>query len=549
MFRFLSPGRCRVLAYCLLVASGIAFGLPLRGIVQVARAADSSTDIPGIPLPGPIAAGRLGGAIYDVVYRLQVERGNVIVASLTGTEGTDFDLYLFDGSATTVLSTTGLLTKSAGPTSTESISWPAAAAGTFYIDLNGATNVEGDYRLTVQTVPDATAPTVSMVLANGKPATNQNPVPVRVQATDDLSGVAEMAFSSDGVTFEPWQPYQVAASWTFPPGDGPHTLWVKVRNGVGLESSPARASVVIDTVAPIVTGIDPAPGAAVAGLRPTVTLTFNEAIDPSSWLDLGLVMQAASGALIAGDYAYDSAARKGTFVPRTPLQPGALYVVTVGNVRDTAGNLVVFPGSWSVTPLSPTSITAVATPTVILPGGSSRISLNLSGATLPATIEVSSAVAPGGFVDQMPIPTTDGSNTLIVAAGSNTIYRFHYPGTSTVAASVVDVRVLVRRSIVLANSKPTVTSRTSVGRLVKLTALVGPTAAGVPVSFKLYRFVPSRRAWVYAGSHGRNTDASGRASFTWIPASPGQYYWRATVASTATYVNNVSPVYRWSVSR
>ena len=74
---------------------------------QHAFAADASSDIPGLPLPGPIAAGRLGGAIYDVVYRFSVAPGYVIVASLNGSPGTDFDLYLFDSSATTVLSKTG----------------------------------------------------------------------------------------------------------------------------------------------------------------------------------------------------------------------------------------------------------------------------------------------------------------------------------------------------------------------------------------------------------------------------------------------------------
>ena len=69
--------------------------------VPIAKAADPSADIPGVPLPGPIAAGRLGGAIYDVVYRFSVAPGYVILASLTGAAGTDFDLYLFDDSATT----------------------------------------------------------------------------------------------------------------------------------------------------------------------------------------------------------------------------------------------------------------------------------------------------------------------------------------------------------------------------------------------------------------------------------------------------------------
>ncbi|MBI3749062.1 MAG: PPC domain-containing protein [Chloroflexi bacterium] len=263
----------------LLVASiltSLLVGGPSAGLggLQVVKAADPSADIPGIPLPGAIAAGRLGGAIYDVVYNLTVAPGYVIVASLNGTPGTDFDLYLFDSSATSVLSNVGLLTKSIGSTSTESISWPSRSGGTYYIDLNGATDLEGDYRLTVQTVPDPTPPVVSASLAGGSTSTNQLTVPVTLTASDDLSGVAEMAFSGDGTTYTDWQPFSRDATWTFGAGDGLKTLWVKVRNGVGLESAPARTNVTLDTVSPSAISIVPAPGTTVVGLRPRFSVAF-----------------------------------------------------------------------------------------------------------------------------------------------------------------------------------------------------------------------------------------------------------------------------------
>src|SRR3977135_1723490 len=88
----------RTIASAILLAIVSSTVGPLVGIstAPTARAADPSADIPGVGLPGPGVAGRLGGAIYDVVYRLTVAPGFVIVASLTGDAGTDFDLYLFD---------------------------------------------------------------------------------------------------------------------------------------------------------------------------------------------------------------------------------------------------------------------------------------------------------------------------------------------------------------------------------------------------------------------------------------------------------------------
>jgi hypothetical protein len=388
-----------------------------------------------------------------------------------------------------------------------------------------------------------------MMLAGGRTSTSQLIVQVTLSGSDDLSGVTEMSFSADGTIFTAWQAYQPSTSWTFPAGDGLKTLWAKVKNGVGRESAVVSAVVVVDTLAPHVIALDPQPGASVIGLRPTLTVTFSESIDPASWVNLGLVVQSAGGTLVRGTYDYDEPTRRGEFIPSAPLVPGALYVVTVGNVKDVAGNGIASPGSWSVTPLTPTSLSATATQKVVLRGGSSRVDVVLSGAPRPATIGVEASTGTDGFVALPPISTDDGRNTLVVSPNSNTIYRFSYAGAFGVAPSEADVRILVRRSVVLAGRDPRLASRARVGNTVNLTAAISPAAAGASVSFRLYRFDTGRRAWVYAGSKGRSTDAAGRAVLAWVPPSSGSFYWRVSVAPTPAFANNVSPVYRWSVSR
>ena len=346
-------------------------GASLVGVTgAVPAAADQTSDIPGTPLPGIVTSGLLGGPIFDVVFHFDVPAGSVIVASLTGPVGTDFDLYLFDQTATTVLSTNGLVAKSIGPTSTEAISHPSTAGGTFYIDLNGASDAQGTYTLTVQIVPDMTPPSLSLRLGQGHATTNQATVSVEAFATDDLSGVREMAFSADGATFGPWQAFAQTSSWTFPPGDGTKTLWAKVRNGVGLESTIASATIVLDTVAPSITDVTPPQGARVAGLRPTFTVRFDGPIDPASWSRLGMIVQAASGTLVTGRYSLDSAGQLGTFVPDADLVAGAPYIVTVGPVTDLAGNQVASRGSWIVTPLLASRVTLAVAPTVLARSGS-----------------------------------------------------------------------------------------------------------------------------------------------------------------------------------
>jgi hypothetical protein len=531
------------------VGALLAGWLAIGSMASSARAAVPS-DIPGIPLPGPVATGRLGGPIYDVVYRLTVTPGYVIVASLTGTTGTDFDLYLFDSSAATVTSNVGLVAKSVGPTSTESISAPSPFGGTYYIDLNGASDVEGDYRLAVQMVPDRTPPIVSMVMAGGRVATNQLTVPVTLSAADDLSGVVAMAFSVDGSTYSEWTPFQRSTTWAFAPGDGPRTLWAKVRNGAGLESAPTTATVTIDTVQPSVETINPAPGTTVVGLRSPFTVTFDEPMDPASWSDLGLIVQAAAGPLVPGTYTYDATRRTGTFVPFAALQPGATYVVTIGNVTDIAGNRPAPRGSWTVTPLAPVDLEARAIPSVLAFGGSSTIDVVLTGAPVPATVNV--LLRPDSTTGSTTLPTLavhDGRTTLTVAPGSNALYQLTYEGVGGIASAQADVHVLVRRSVALVGVSTSRVAAVRAGRSIHVVAGISPAAAGVSVSMRLYRYDTDRRAWVYAGSRGRTSDAAGRVSTTWTPTSAGSYYWRAVVASTLDFANNVSPVYRWSVTR
>jgi hypothetical protein len=545
MIRPRHPRGLRLLSTALVVGASL-----LGAIGAVPATADQASDIPGTPLPGTVTSGPLGGPIYDVVFHVVVPAGSVIVASLTGTAGTDFDLYLFDQTATTVLSTTGLVAKSTGPTSTEALSLPTRSGGTYYIDLNGATNVAGTYTLTVQIVPDATPPTLTVRLGLGRSITNQLTVAVEALAVDDLSGVTEMAFSADGVVFGPWLPFAKSSSWTFLPGDGTKTLWAKVRNGVGLDSAPASASIALDTVAPQVAELEPPPGARVAGLRPTFTVRFAEAIDPSSWSPNGLIVQANSGALVPGHYSMDPTAQLGTFVPSVDLVAGMPYIVTVGPVTDMAGNRVVSLGSWIVTPLVASSLTLTASPAVLARGASAVLAGLAGGLGPDAALQLASQPAVGEAVSMgsVPVPAS-GQVRLTVLPAMNTTYRLTYAGTSTTAPAEASVRFLVRRSVALVGVSTSSAAQGRVGRAVQIVAGIGPAAAGVSVSLRLYRYDASQHLWVYAGSKGRTSDAAGHVFYTWTPLSSGSYYWRAVVASTVDYANNISPVYRWSVSR
>jgi hypothetical protein len=534
-------------------SAGIVLGvvLGISGVVAWppdVAVADSSSDIPGVPLSPGVVVGPLGGSIYDAVYSLDVAPGTVILASLTGTSGTDFDIYLFDGSATTVVTNQGVIAKSTGPTSTESLSYAAPVGGRFYVDLNSATAVVGTYTLVVQVIPDRPA-VVRLALGAGRARTNDTTVSVAVSASGSLSDAARMAFSADGITWQPWIAYQPATSWTFPGGDGTKTLWAKVENAAGVASGPVSASILLDTERPGVTAVDPAINDDLVGTRPTITVTFSEPIDPESWTQLGLVVQTSDGVLVPGVFNV-TAPTAGTFRPSDDLVAGGVYVLTVGAVRDVAGNLVAPSGSWVATDRPAPDLAVAASPRVVDRGATSLLSGRLTAPTGVASLTLEAR--PVGTIQAVALGSVpvaaDGSFSARVTPSSTTEYLLHVPAAGGFGAGSVSAVVYVRRAVRLNWSSSTVHAG-RVGARVSIVASVAPAAPGVGVAFRLERWSAVSRSWRLVGTLNRHTDAAGRASVTWTPSGSGLYRWRATAASTPDYSTGAGAWVRWSIGR
>lgn len=515
---------------------------------RVVADADSTSDIPGVPLTPGILVGPLGGSIYDVVYSLVVAPGTVILASLSGSAGTDFDLYLFDSSATTVVNNQGVVARSTGPTSTESLAYATPAGGRFYLDLNSATAAVGTYTLVVQEIKDRPA-VATLALGAGRSVTNNRTVPVSLTASGSLSAPAEMTFSGDGSTWEPWQPYAATSSWSFPRGDGTKTLWAKVENGAGVVSAPVSASIVLDTVGPSVAAVDPAINQDLVGARPTITVTFSEPIDPVSWTQLGLIVQTPGGVLIPGLFEVP-APTVGTFRPTDDLVAGGAYVLTVGAVRDIAGNLVAPIGSWVATDRSAPVISLRATPSVLDRGATTLLTGRLTAPQGIASLTLEAG--PLGALETVGLGSVavavDGSFSTRVTPSSTTQYEFRVPATGDFGAGSTSAVVYVRRAVRLNWSASTVHAG-HVGVRASLVASVGPVASGVGVVFRLERWNAVSRSWHLVGTLNRRSIATGSTSVTWTPSGSGLYRWRATAASTPDYSTGSSPWVRWSIGR
>jgi hypothetical protein len=520
----------------------------LGGAPGPARAVDNPSDIPGIPLPAAVVSGQLGGPVYDVVYQVTVPAAHVLLVSMTGDPGTDFDLYLFDSSATSIYAhpPVGLVAKSTGPTSTESITYASLGGGTYYIDLSGFSNAMGTYRLAVRIAADTTPPRVTLSLNGGAPATKDPTVAATVVATDDLSGVDVMQFSADGATWLDPTPYTPTILWSFGPADGPKELWVRVRDRAGNLSVPAHAAIALDTVPPTVTGRDPPPGGTVAGVRPIFSIWFSEPIQQSTWTNFGLILQDSASTILQGTYAYDAASATGTFTPAVDLQPGSPYVVSLGSITDLAGNPLVPIGGWVVTPLLASQIVLQASATLVPRAGlvvlTGRMDSPLAGA-----LTLEAAEGNGPFVPIAPIvPSTDGTFTSGTPVNANTWFRVRFGGSMVASdATSPTVRVLVRRGVGLSGISSSITRIAPVGRSIALSAVLTPASPDGSITYRIYRADSGGRYRLY-GTFVR-TSAGGHALMGWRPTSAGRYYVQLTTAPSSLYANGLSPAYRWLI--
>ena len=541
--------RALVLAVSVVGASLLA-GL-VSGLAPTPVRAAADSDIPGVPLPGPVVTGRLGGAIYDHVFSVQVPAQNVLVASLTGDPGTDFDLYLFDVTATTVWSTNGLLASSTGSTSTESITHPSLFTTTYYLDVNGASDQEGDYLLRVSVLPDTKAPSVTIAVAGGAVAVNTPSITLSIRATDDLSGVDSMVLGPDEAAWGAWQPYASTLTWALPGEDGPKEVWIRVRDRAGNVSPPARVAVTLDRVPPGVVEVNPPRNASYPGLRPTFMVKFDSGIAPATWLDQGLRVELTAGSPIPGAYTYDSLGWRGFFVPSADLVPGAIYQVSLGPVADPAGNVIIGSGSWTFTPLAEGALGLRVAPTVVFYGDVLTI---VGTAHLPApapvTIErryVTASSTDGWTPIATGFPGLEGELVVTETASRNTDYRLHHPGSSLVAEGYSPTtRVAVRARVALVGYAAGSTNTGVAGRVVRLRAQTTPALTGALVDFRIYRWDAAKRQYVLAVTYARRVDASGRAVLDWKLRS-GRWQVRVASRSTVELAAGLSPAYRWVV--
>ena len=181
------------------------------------------------------------------------------------------------------------VTFSAWETYATSKSWTLASGDgvkTVYVQFrDNANNVSTSYSDDIAL--DGTAPTGSVSVNAGATYTNVAAVMLTLSASDTGgSGLSQMRFSNDGVTFSAWETYATSKSWTLAPGDGVKTVYVQFRDNANNVSTSYSDAITLDSTAPTTTN-SAAAGAVYSGAQLfTLTPTDSGSGVASTWYQL-----------------------------------------------------------------------------------------------------------------------------------------------------------------------------------------------------------------------------------------------------------------------
>ena len=511
----------------LLVASFVATAL-FSG--RALGAEEVTADIPGSLWVGPSTSSTAGGSIVDRVWRIELSTGRVAMMRVAGESGSQLGLYLFQGSARSVLTDDPMKSSAkAGGSQAIVVSLPA---GIYYVNVNGR-NADRAYAFTlsISLFPDLTPPTAQPRFAGGATHISGSTAEIEPRGYDALSGIEAVRYRLKGGEWSDWSTTTSKLLVPVQAAEGSCEFEVQVRNGVGLVSESTGLTAIVDHTAPIAVAKVFAMGIASRSL-PAIQYAFSEPMQ-SSTLRGAFVVSDFSGSLIDGNVSYDSSRLTATFVPSDSLRLGTTYAVDLVGARDLAGNTALSPGGWSFTYLSSTSVSAKISAT------STRFGQSLSVRGVANGVPDGSRVA----LEWRSLETSTWSPLGFAVVRRNAFYsqftpstkgevRATFAGDSLLAPSVSkSITVTVRPNLQLSGASGYVRTPT-LGATVTLRGFADPST--LPLLFARYRCNATFTSCVRVGGETVTADLDGRATITWV-ATKGYWAFRLKTASTSEY--------------
>jgi chitodextrinase len=187
----------------------------------------------------------------------------------------------------------------------------------------------------VNVIVDNQAPTGSILINAGAPATNNRTSTLTLAATDNPGLASQMRFSNTGTGFTAAEPFATTKTWTLSTGAGNKTVYVQFSDAAGNWSASFSDSIILDTTAPAIAAV--ATGH-LTNSSATITWSTDEAatsqIEYGVTSSYGLLTIAGSNLVTSHNLALTGLAPQTTYNYRVRSKDAA------GNERIGSNNLV-----------------------------------------------------------------------------------------------------------------------------------------------------------------------------------------------------------------
>ena len=423
------------LSRALLAASLLTFSFaPVQPVLAAA-------EIPGLPLARTAVQGQVGGSIVDEVYQLAVPPGSVIVITIRGEAGAELGIYLFDAGAESILTDTPIAV-SAKPGDRQVISHASSSGGTFYLDVNGR-NLDRSYTyiLTVTTNRDTSPP--ELLQFSLPTSARSSSVCATVKGRDGISGVREVGIR-DATSERPtvWMPYRGLGSYcvAIEIGDGPRRIEARVRNGVGLSSSPKSLFVTIDDTAPSLSRPSPAQGGILYEPRGSVTWTFNEVVRMRETGAQSVYAVDQRGVALQGVAKIVGNGTKVVWTPNVKVPVGSALLIALTEITDVAGNPAPLLETLEIFRKQRAEIEIVST----APTSKAVLVRFVTSANLLNKDLVIETYSEGGWGAWSALTAGSGTSSIRVPKSAGSAMRIRWAGDDRVAP-IVSQKVLLGR--------------------------------------------------------------------------------------------------------
>jgi len=171
-------------------------------------------------------------------------------AKFTNSRLIDLDLYATDslsGIRDMVLDTkvTTIISWEAFKESNSMILPPGDGVKNIYFRVrDNAENIALTYTtIILDTIPPHS---LSIEINNGSSVTSLVRVNLNINAFDDTSGIYQMSFSNEGITWSSWEVYQKNKSFVLPSGDGVKTIYFKVMDYANNTAEPVFTTILLN---------------------------------------------------------------------------------------------------------------------------------------------------------------------------------------------------------------------------------------------------------------------------------------------------------------